>query len=165
MNGEREDGGAITKAEPASEGNEDAAEVDVIVSNSYFTLVLTSESYEIRSQEGSDRALHSYPMTDAGLALAEERFDSLSRAALAANGVWFRVLRWTTAVALAAWVIAGLVRDILLSIPNTVGVEESNALRIVIVLEGTAFRVSVGAFAGLVVIWLGRGVGRRRSTS
>jgi fatty acid desaturase len=132
---------------------------EVVDDSRRYALGATADFYGVWDKQTPGEPLARFPLTDEGLAQAEERFKVLRRAERSYLDMLPLVLGWATLLGIAVWVVAGIVFQVFFTEDLFPGFgEEASqaAARFFFLVENVAFRVWIGSLASLAALWLFR---------
>jgi hypothetical protein len=137
---------------------------EVVDDSRRYALGATADFYGVWDKLAPGEPLARFPLSDEGLAQAEERFKALRRTERNYQELLPVVLGWMTLVSIAVWILAGAVFQIAFSgdlFPALGGEERSQtAAEFFFRLENVALQVWIGSLASLAALWLLRALRR-----
>lgn len=149
-------GGPGYDADLVSERPEGA---EVLDSNAHFVLMADEDGYSIwRAAPDVDDPDAIFPLTDEGSEQAWEEFRRLTSEARRVNRALLlpKSLRIIVLIGAAAWMGAGLIYWLTYALDRQSFLDQPTWLTWDQVIDGTAYRVGIGALAVLVALWIER---------
>lgn len=137
---------------------------EVVDDSRRYALGATADFYGVWDKLAPGEPLARFPLTDEGLAQAEERFKALRRTERNYQERLAVVLGWVTLVSIGVWILAGAIFQIAFSgdlFPALGEGRSQAAAEFFFRLENVALQVWIGSLAGLAALWLLRALRRQ----